>query len=68
MAQLKSLSALESSGTVNVSSLRRQTIALSGAPPLTLAKRALLIGASVLERGVGRLRRRTRQTVVKDVQ
>jgi hypothetical protein len=29
---------------------RRLTSALSGAPPLTLAKCALLIGASVLER------------------
>src|SRR3990172_8562089 len=34
------------------------TFALSGAPPRTLAKRALLIGASVLERVVSRHSRR----------
>lgn len=34
--------------------LRGLTFALSGAPPRTLARRALLIGASVLERIVRR--------------
>ena len=35
-----------------ISSITRLTFALSGAPPRTQAKRALLIGASALERVV----------------